>query len=77
MGLDTRQPVGDSPHRQTMGEPSGQFVRRIWHVVMRRRRETDLAEEIALHHAMKADELRERGVGPADVDVATKRAMGN
>ena len=53
------------------------FLRRLWYMATRRRRDAELADEIALHREMKAQELRDRGVGEAGLDAATRRAIGN
>ena len=53
------------------------LLRRIWYIASGRRQELDLADELAFHREMKAQELRDRGVGAADLDAETRRAMGN
>ena len=53
------------------------LIRRIWYIATGRRQEQDLADEVAFHREMKAQELRERGVGERDVVAATRRALGN
>lgn len=53
------------------------ILRRIWFIAMGRRQELDLADEIAFHREMKAQELRAQGVSEADIAAATQRAMGN
>lgn len=53
------------------------LLRRIWFIAAGRRRELDLADELALHRDLKAQELREQGVSEAEIAAATQRAMGN
>ena len=50
---------------------------RIWYLVTGRRQEADLADEIAFHRDMKAQELRDAGVSEAEVATATQRVLGN
>jgi putative ABC transport system permease protein len=53
------------------------LLRRIWYIASGRRHELDLADELAFHREMKAQELRDRGMSEADIAVATRKAMGN
>lgn len=53
------------------------MIRRLWYIVTGRRREADLADEIAFHREMKAQELRAAGVSEAEIAAATQRALGN
>lgn len=53
------------------------LLRRFWYIATRRRQELDLADELAFHREMKAQELREEGVSEAGLAAATRKAMGN
>ena len=53
------------------------FLRRVWYLATGRRREADLADEMAFHRDMKEEELRHRGVPDADIAAASQRALGN
>jgi predicted permease len=53
------------------------FLRRVWYIATGRRREADLADEMAFHREMKAQELRDRGVADVDIEAAIQRALGN
>lgn len=55
----------------------GNLLRRVWYIATGRRHELDLADELAFHRDMKAQELRERGVSEAEIAAATGRAIGN
>src|SRR5436190_24364810 len=54
-----------------------QFLRRIWYVVRHRQLDAELAEEMALHRAMKQQELEEAGLEPQEAAFATRRALGS
>jgi putative ABC transport system permease protein len=54
-----------------------QVLRRVWHAIRRRRFESDLAEEIEFHRAMKQRELEEDGLEPTEATFATRRALGS
>jgi putative ABC transport system permease protein len=53
------------------------LLRRVLFIVTGRRQELDLADELAFHRDLKAQELREQGVSEAEIAAATQRAMGN
>jgi putative ABC transport system permease protein len=53
------------------------LLRRIWYIASGRRQELDLADELAFHREMKAQELRDRGVSAEDIAAETQRAMGS
>jgi putative ABC transport system permease protein len=53
------------------------LLRRLWFAITHRQRQDDLADEMALHRQMMADELRGRGLAEADIAAAAQRAMGN
>lgn len=53
------------------------LLRRIWFIASGRRQDLDLADELAFHREMKAEELRRQGVSDAEIAAATQRAMGN
>jgi predicted permease len=53
------------------------FLRHVWYLVSGRRRDSDLANELAFHREMKLQELRDRGVGEADVVAIGQRELGN
>ncbi len=53
------------------------LFRRIWYMAEGRRREADLADELAFHRAMKEQELRDGGVDDGDVSAAARRALGS
>lgn len=55
----------------------GSLLRRIWFILTGRRGDLDLADELAFHREMKAQELRERGMSEGEIATATQRAMGN
>ena len=54
-----------------------QFLRRAWHLIRQRRRDADLAEEMAFHREMKEREFRTRGASPTEAALATRRALGS
>src|SRR5438309_6073075 len=54
-----------------------QFLRRIWYVVRHRQLDADLAEEMALHRALKQQELERDGLEPREAAFATRRALGS
>ncbi|MDP2322189.1 MAG: ABC transporter permease [Acidobacteriota bacterium] len=53
------------------------LLRRIWYIAAGRRQELDLADELAFHREMKAEELRDRGLSEAEIAAATQRELGN
>src|SRR5688572_26547654 len=53
------------------------LLRRALHVLTGRRHEADLADEMAFHREMKAQELRDAGMSEAEIAAATQRALGN
>src|SRR4051794_2679681 len=54
-----------------------ELLRRIWHLVERRRFERELAEEMQVHREMTAQELERRGLESQDAIVAAQRAFGS
>lgn len=52
-------------------------LRRLWFILTGRRRELDLADELAFHRDMKAQELRDRGLSEPEIAAATQRELGN
>jgi putative ABC transport system permease protein len=54
-----------------------ELFRRVWYFVRRRRLEADLAEELDQHRRLKEQELRQRGLEPAEAATAARRALGN
>ena len=53
------------------------FVRRLFHVLARRRRDAELREEIQFHQSMKEEELAASGLPRDEARFASQRAMGN
>ncbi|HJU43131.1 MAG TPA: ABC transporter permease [Vicinamibacterales bacterium] len=53
------------------------WLRRAWYLVTRPRREDELAEELAFHRRMKAEELRQSGLDDAEVRSRVQRELGN
>jgi putative ABC transport system permease protein len=53
------------------------FLRRIWYIATGRRQELELADEMAFHREMKAQELRDRGVSEAEIASLAQRELGN
>ena len=53
------------------------FLRRVFYIAIGRRHEFDLAEELDFHRQMKAQELRDRGMGEGEIAAATQQALGN
>jgi predicted permease len=53
------------------------MIRRLLYIATGRRREADLADEIAFHREMKAQELGDAGVSKAEIAAATQRSLGN
>jgi putative ABC transport system permease protein len=60
-----------------MGTGLRKLGRRVKFLFRQRRREDDLAAELALHRALKQEELAARGLTPEDVAAATWRSLGN
>jgi putative ABC transport system permease protein len=54
-----------------------QLLRRLTYLFRHRQFETDLADELAFHRAMKHRELERRGVDPEDVEFRTRRELGS
>ena len=54
-----------------------EWLRRIGHMIQRRRFEGDLAEELEFHRAMAQRTLEAGGVDPADAGFAARRAFGS
>jgi predicted permease len=53
------------------------FLRRVLHIVTRRRRDAELREEMQFHQAMKQRELEAAGFTPEQARDASRRALGN
>ena len=53
------------------------LIRRLAYWLRFRARQADLREEMETHRGLVVDDLRRRGLSPADADRAAKRAMGN
>ena len=53
------------------------LFRRITYWIRHRQMETDLAEELEFHHAMKQQGLEQEGLAPADAASQARRALGN
>jgi len=53
------------------------LLRRVWYIAKGRHHELDLADELAFHREMKAQELRDRGIGETEIAAMTRQAMGN
>jgi predicted permease len=54
-----------------------QLLRRVGYIIRRRRFEAELAEEMAVHQAMKEAELQSRGAEPKDAASAARCALGS
>src|SRR5439155_25956498 len=54
-----------------------QLLWRVWHLFRQRQVETELAEEMALHRALKQQELERDGLEPREAAFATRRALGS
>src|SRR5438477_11843532 len=54
-----------------------QLLRRAWYLIRRRQLDGDLAEELAIHRAMKQQELEASGLEPREAAFATRRAIGS
>jgi len=54
-----------------------QLLRRVWYFIRQRRFETDLAEELEFHRAMKQQELERDGVPGLEAASAARRQLGN
>ncbi|MPY86809.1 MAG: FtsX-like permease family protein [Luteitalea sp.] len=54
-----------------------QFLRRVWYFIRQGRLETDLAEELEFHRAMKQQELESDGVPELEAASAARRQLGN
>jgi putative ABC transport system permease protein len=55
----------------------GPALRRVVHLLRRRRHEIDLDEEIETHRLLRQENLTRTGVPPADAANASRRALGN
>lgn len=53
------------------------LLRRLRALLIDRRDDAELRDEIFLHRELKAQELRDQGVGEAEIAAATQRALGN
>jgi putative ABC transport system permease protein len=53
------------------------FLRRLWYVMRQRRLDTDLAEDMEFHRAMKQRELESRGGDTTEAAFAARRAFGS
>ena len=53
------------------------FVRRLWYLVRRSRREAELREEIETHRTLRQDRLEREGLTPVAAMQASRRALGN
>jgi putative ABC transport system permease protein len=53
------------------------LLRRVLFIATWWRHESDLADELAFHREIKAQELREQGLSETDLATETSRAMGN
>ncbi|HEV8237145.1 MAG TPA: permease prefix domain 1-containing protein, partial [Gemmatimonadaceae bacterium] len=53
------------------------FLRRLLHVITRRRRDAELREEMQFHLTMKQRELEAAGFTPEQARDASRRALGN
>jgi len=53
------------------------FLRRLLHVITRRRRDAELREEMQFHQTMKQRELEAAGFTPEQARDASRRALGN
>ena len=53
------------------------LIRRLAYLLRFRARQADLREEMEIHRSLVVDDLRRRGLSPADADSAAQRAMGN
>jgi putative ABC transport system permease protein len=57
--------------------PIREPLRRAWRVLRYRRFDSELAEEMEFHRAMKQRELEMRGADPTDASFAARRALGS
>jgi predicted permease len=57
--------------------PLGELFRRLRAIVLRRRLERDLDDELAFHLAMRQAELRETGLTTNEADITSRRRFGN
>jgi len=60
-----------------MRDAAHRFFRRVWYLVRLRRLDTDLAEELEFHRAMKQREFEKDGLPERDARLQAQRAMGN
>ena len=60
-----------------MPESLHEFLLRAKALILKRRMDRDMADELAFHQAMLKDKLLREGVTQADVDAATRRRFGN
>src|SRR5262245_27926321 len=77
MGLDERFSEWQClTHRLSMGEFM-RVLRRIAYWFRRSEHGRDVADEMAFHRAMIEDQLKRRGLSPAEARDAARRTMGN
>ena len=57
--------------------PLGELFRRLRAIVLRRRLERDLDDELTFHLSMRQAELREAGLTTNEADIASRRRFGN
>jgi len=55
----------------------GEVVRRLRAIVLRRRLDRDLDDEIAFHLAMREEEQRRAGLSADDAAASARRQFGN
>src|SRR6516165_2995439 len=59
-----------------MAQHVHEFVLRLKALVLKRRMDRDMADELAFHQAMLRDKLLRQGVAPFEVDMETRRRFG-
>jgi predicted permease len=59
-----------------MAQHLHEFLLRLKALVLKRRMDRDMADELAFHQAMLRDKLLRQGVAPLEVDVETRRRFG-